>query len=104
MKQTSPDKPRLGFIGLGMMGAGMARCLMDAGYPITLCANKNRERIDRLLRDGAAEVATPSALAADCDVIVTCVPDAAAVTKLADHIIPALRPGTLWIDATTSLP
>lgn len=98
------DKRRIGFIGLGMMGAGMARCLMDAGYPLTLSANRNRDRIEPLLRDGATEAATPAALAAHCDVILTCVPDAAAVTELADRMMPALGPCKLWIDATTSLP
>mgnify|MGYP002623166139 FL=1 len=104
MGQSPSDKCRIGFIGLGMMGAGMARCLMNAGYPLTLSANKNRARIEPLLGDGAAEAATPTVLAADCDVIVTCVPDAGAVGALADQMLPALGPGKLWIDATTSDP
>ena len=104
MGQGAPDRPRIGFIGLGLMGACMARCLMNAGYPMTLSANRSRDRIEPLLRDGAAEAAAPSALAAACDVIVTCVPDAAAVTGLANQMMPALCPGKLWIDTTTSDP
>lgn len=104
MGQAPSDKCRIGFIGLGMMGAGMARCLMNSGYALTLSANKNRARIEPLLNDGAAEAATPTALAAVCDVIVTCVPDATAVSELADQLLPALGPAKLWIDATTSDP
>lgn len=98
------DKRRIGFIGVGMMGAGMARCLMNADYSLTLSPNRNRARIEPFLRDGASEAATPSALAETCDIIVTCVPDATAVAEIADQLMPALGPGQLWIDATTSDP
>ncbi|MDJ0638940.1 MAG: NAD(P)-dependent oxidoreductase [Paracoccaceae bacterium] len=104
MGQSPSDKRKIGFIGLGMMGASMARCLMNAGYPLTLLANKSRQRIEPLLRDGAAEATTPAALAAVSDVIVTCVPEATAVTELADQLMPALGPDKFWIDTTTSDP
>ncbi|WP_171052548.1 NAD(P)-dependent oxidoreductase [Ruegeria sediminis] len=104
MANRRPNDLRVGFIGLGMMGAGMARRIMGAGYPLTVTANRSRTAIEPLLRDGAAEAATPAELAAACDVVLSCVPDGPAVEKLAEHIVPVLGPGKLWIDATTSDP
>ena len=42
-------KPTVGFIGLGLMGEGMARRLMAAGHPMTALAHRRREAVDALL-------------------------------------------------------
>ncbi|MEO1470038.1 MAG: NAD(P)-dependent oxidoreductase [Pseudomonadota bacterium] len=96
--------PRIGWIGAGMMGSAMAARLMAAGHPLSVTANRSRARIDALLADGATEAAGPATLAAGVDILVTCVPDAPAVEAVAEAVLPALAPGALWIDVTTSLP
>ena len=97
-------KPPVGFIGLGLMGEGMARRLMAAGHPMTVLAHRRREVVEALLAEGAAEAEDAADLAARCEVVVTCVPDADAVAALAERMIPALGRGRLWIDVTTSRP
>ncbi len=95
---------RAGFIGAGRMGAGMAGCLIRAGRPLALLAHRNRAPLEALLAMGATEAATATELAADADVIYTCVSNAEVVELLGTELLPALRPGQVWIDATTSLP
>jgi 3-hydroxyisobutyrate dehydrogenase-like beta-hydroxyacid dehydrogenase len=94
----------IGFIGAGMMGEGMIRCLMSAGHEVSVVAHCNRTRIDDLVADGAREAATRSELARNCEVIITCVSGAFAVQDVADDILPVLGRHQLWIDATTSDP
>ncbi|MDH5246707.1 MAG: NAD(P)-binding domain-containing protein, partial [Betaproteobacteria bacterium] len=42
-------KPRIGFIGVGLMGHGMAKNLVTKGYPLTVCAHHNRKPLEDLL-------------------------------------------------------
>ena len=63
-------KERIGFIGLGAMGSGMAANLLAKGWPLTVLAHVRRDAIDRLAAEGAHEVATPKALAEQSDIIV----------------------------------
>jgi 3-hydroxyisobutyrate dehydrogenase-like beta-hydroxyacid dehydrogenase len=72
---------RVGFIGLGRMGAPMARCLLRAGMPLTVF---NRDPAKALPMKGAgADVAeTPAAAAADADVVITMVSDGTAAREV----------------------
>lgn len=95
---------RIGMIGLGMMGGGMAAQLIAAGNSILVLAHRRRDVVDRLLGLGAEEVATAQALAERITVLVTCLPDATAVERIARDVADRLAPGAIWIDATTSRP
>ncbi len=48
-------KPKIGFIGLGLMGCAMVQRLLDQGYPLTVIANRSRAGVDAALARGAAE-------------------------------------------------
>jgi 3-hydroxyisobutyrate dehydrogenase-like beta-hydroxyacid dehydrogenase len=50
---------KIGFIGLGLMGHGMAKNIVEKGYPLTVAAHRNREPVDDLVSRGATEVKTP---------------------------------------------
>lgn len=65
-------KPRIGFIGLGLMGAPMCRRLLRAGYRVTVW-NRTAARCRPLLRAGATQARTPSELAAQSDIVITMV-------------------------------
>ena len=52
------DKPRIGFIGIGLMGHGIAKNLVTKGFPLTLRVNRNRAPLADLLAAGATEVST----------------------------------------------
>jgi 3-hydroxyisobutyrate dehydrogenase-like beta-hydroxyacid dehydrogenase len=65
---------KIGFIGAsGMMGHGMAKNLRAKGHSVALTVHRNRERVADLLAAGATEAASPSALAASCDIVFICV-------------------------------
>lgn len=66
-------KERIGFIGLGMMGRGMAANIVSKGFPLTVVAHRNREAVDALVAKGAKEATDLHALAAACDIVVICV-------------------------------
>ncbi len=95
---------RIGFVGVGVMGHGMAGCLLDAGYPLTVIAHRNHAPVDDLVSRGAAEVATYEDLAAASDVIILCVSNSQIVESVVASLTPFLRPGMTLIDTGTSSP
>ncbi|MCB1925545.1 MAG: NAD(P)-dependent oxidoreductase [Gammaproteobacteria bacterium] len=99
--------PVIGFIGLGLMGHGMAANILKKGYPLVVMAHRRREAIDALVAQGAVEVANPAEMAARCDVIHICVtgsPQVEAVVRGPDGILAGGHPGLIVIDCSTSDP
>lgn len=97
---------RLGFIGLGTMGAAMAGHLVRAGYPVTVW-NRTADRAAELLAGGASEAATPAALARVSDVVLVCVsdtPDVEAVLFGPQGAADGLARGSLVVDHSTISP
>lgn len=66
-------KERIGFIGVGLMGHGMAKNLVEKGWPVTVLGHRNRTPVEDLKSRGAAEATSPKDLASHCDVVVLCV-------------------------------
>jgi 3-hydroxyisobutyrate dehydrogenase-like beta-hydroxyacid dehydrogenase len=64
---------RVGFVGLGLMGHGMAKNIVEKGHPLTIVAHRNREPIEDLKSRGAKEVKTLHELADASDIVVLCV-------------------------------
>jgi len=95
---------RIGFIGAGLMGSKMAGNLLKAGYPLTLYLRRPRQGLEHLLAQGAEHTDDLPTLARQSAVIILCVDNADTVRSVVDSLLPALRPGQLLIDATTSDP
>lgn len=98
--------PRLGFIGVGAMGLPMARNLLRAGYSLTFCTRRDAAA-ERLGAVGGERLADASAVAAACDVLLTCLPaDAEIVEALLGKAgaLAALRPGATIIELSTASP
>jgi 2-hydroxy-3-oxopropionate reductase len=96
----------IGFIGLGVMGAPMARNLLAAGYEV-LAWNRSPGPLAELVEAGARPAASPAALAAEADVLITIVSDDAALREVLggpDGAIAAARPGSLVVDMSTVSP
>jgi 3-hydroxyisobutyrate dehydrogenase len=92
---------RAGFIGLGAMGASMARNLHRAGF-LTGVWNRSPDPAAALATElGVTSAASPADLASGCDVIVTCVSADADVLAVIDALLPGVRPGLLVIDCST---
>jgi 3-hydroxyisobutyrate dehydrogenase-like beta-hydroxyacid dehydrogenase len=97
---------RVGFAGLGSMGAGIAQRLLDARYEL-VGWNRTRERAEPLLDAGMAWAGTPRELAASADVLFTMLTNTAAVEATAegaDGILAGLREGGVWADISTIAP
>ncbi|MCB1802531.1 MAG: NAD(P)-dependent oxidoreductase [Gammaproteobacteria bacterium] len=100
-------KPVIGFIGLGLMGRGMATNILKNGYPLVTMAHRRREAVDALVAQGAAEVASPAEMASRCDVIHLCVtgsPQVEAVVRGPDGILAGGHAGLVVIDCSTADP
>jgi 3-hydroxyisobutyrate dehydrogenase-like beta-hydroxyacid dehydrogenase len=98
---------RIGFIGVGLMGHGMAKNLMKHGYPVTLMAHRNRKPIEDLLAQGAEEASSPKGIAERADVVIVCVTGAPQVEEVVygpQGILTAVRPGTVLLDCSTGEP
>ncbi len=99
-------KERIGFIGLGIMGRGMAANILRAGFPLTVW-NRTRERTEDLKAAGAQVADSPAGLAAGSDIIITCVsdtPDVQDVILGNEGVLGGVRPGSLVIDMSTISP
>ena len=97
---------RVGFIGLGTMGAAMAANLARAGFAVTAW-NRTPDRAPELDGLGVERAATPADVARSVETLVICVsdtPDVAAVLLGPDGVAAGARPGTLVIDCSTIAP
>jgi 3-hydroxyisobutyrate dehydrogenase-like beta-hydroxyacid dehydrogenase len=100
------SKERIGFIGLGLMGTGMATNLVRKGWPLTVMAHRKREGVEALLKLGAHEAKTPKAVAEASDVVVLCVtgsPQVEALVNGPEGLVAAGKP-LMIIDCSTSNP
>ena len=99
-----PEK--IGFIGLGYMGHGMAKNLVEKGFPLTVLAHRKRETIEDLKQRGATEAASARALAEACDIVVLCVTGSAQVEEIigGPNGLAAADKPLLVIDCSTSEP
>jgi hypothetical protein len=98
------DNPVVGFVGVGLMGWGMAKNAVEKGYALRVVAHRKREAVEDLIARGAEERPDAAALAADCDVVVFCVTGAPEVEATVAALLPGARDGLTLIDCTTSDP
>ena len=68
------DKQNVGFIGVGLMGHGMAKNILEGGYPLTVLGHRNRTPVEDLVSRGAGEARTAAELAARVDVLFSACP------------------------------
>ena len=94
----------IGFVGVGLMGHGMAANLLAKGYALTAIAHRNRAPVDDLVAKGAAEAKSLSDLAQRSTVIHICAPGSPQVEAIVAELLPHLQPGSILIDCSTSDP
>lgn len=97
---------RVGFIGLGIMGGGMARNLLKNGFAVTVW-NRSADKVTPILEAGASAGDSPADVAAKSDIVITCVsdtPDVEAVILGENGVIHGLKAGGLVIDMSTISP
>jgi len=92
---------RLGFIGLGSMGAAMARNLADAGHDLTVY-DLDPGRVEDLARSGARPGTSGEEVAGAVEVLFTSLPGPRQAAAAMPGLIDALRAGATWVDMTTN--
>jgi 3-hydroxyisobutyrate dehydrogenase len=100
------ERPRVAFVGTGVMGAAMAGHLLTAGYPLVVF-NRTREKAEGLLARGATWAGSPGEAASRAEVTITMVGYPADVEEIylgAGGIVERAPEGALLIDMTTSTP
>ena len=100
------DLPRIGFVGLGLMGKPMAGHLVKAGYGVTV-HNRSRAAVDELAAQGARVATSVREVAANSDVVITMLPDAPDVEAVVlgpDRLVSGARPGLIHVDHSTIAP
>lgn len=93
---------KIGFIGLGAMGFGMASNILAKHGQLNVVSNRNRVPVDALVANGAREYADSAKLAAASDVIILCLPNSEIVEQVIASMIPDLTSGKIVIDTGTS--
>jgi len=98
---TTAARENIGFIGLGLMGHGIAKNIVDKGYPLTFLGRKNRKPAEDLLGRGAKEAATSKEVAAASDIVFICVTgsrEVEAIIRGPGGLKEGLRKGSVVVD------
>ncbi|MDP4034075.1 MAG: NAD(P)-dependent oxidoreductase [Pseudorhodobacter sp.] len=95
---------KIGFVGIGLMGQGMAKNIVEKGYPLTVIAHRNRAPLEDLVARGAREAASMEALARTSTIIFLCLTGSPEVAAAVAALKPGLAPGTVIVDCSTSDP
>jgi 2-hydroxy-3-oxopropionate reductase len=96
----------IGFIGLGIMGRPMARNLLKAGHSLVV-HSRSRGPVDEIVKAGAKAASSPRDVAAQCDVLITMLPNSPEVEQVAlgpNGIVEGARRGLVFIDMSTISP
>jgi 3-hydroxyisobutyrate dehydrogenase-like beta-hydroxyacid dehydrogenase len=102
-----PMNARVGFIGLGLMGHGMARNLLMKGFPLTVKVNRDRSRLADILAAGAREEGSNAGVARAADVVILCVngsPEVESIVFGEGGLMEGAREGLYVVDTSTSEP
>ena len=100
-----PDKSEtIGFVGVGLMGHGMAKNIMAGGYPLTVIAHRSRTQIDDLISLGALESKSLKELGEKSSIVFICAPGSPEVESIVRSLKEGLKPGSIIVDCSTSDP
>lgn len=100
-------KESVGFIGLGLMGHGMAKNIVEKGYPLAVTAHRNKKPLDDLVGRGAVACASPREVAERASIVFLCVTgsrEVEAIVRGKDGLAEGLKPGSVVVDCSTSDP
>ena len=101
------QKETVGFIGLGLMGHGMAKNIVEKGYPLAVTAHRNRKPLEDLVGRGAVACENAAEVAARSSIVFICVTgsrEVEAIIRGQDGLKAGLRPGSVVVDCSTSDP
>ena len=101
------SKQRIGYIGVGLMGHGAAKNMLQNGYPLTIMGHRNRAPVDDLVALGAREAKTAADVARASDVLFLCLPSTVEVEHTiygVGGVLKGAAKGLIVVDSTTADP
>src|SRR5262245_25010169 len=101
------SKRKVGYIGVGLMGHGAARNILEKGHPLTIMGHRNRAPVDDLVRRGAREGNSAAEIARDSDILFLCLPSSVEVEATvygAGGVLEGAHAGLILVDSTTADP
>jgi len=100
------ERKRIGFVGLGLMGSGMARNLIQAGFPL-VGYDIDPTKVEAIVREGGEGAKRPEEIPSQVDVIITSLPNSQVVDEVVRNslrLFEGARKGLILIDTTTADP
>ena len=107
MNANAPKAETVGFIGLGFMGHGIAKNIVEKGYKLTVLGHRNRTPVEDLVGRGAVEVTSAKELASRSSIVFLCVTgsrEVEAISRGAEGLMAGLKRGSVVVDCSTSDP
>lgn len=95
---------KVGFVGVGMMGHGMAKNIVEKGFALTTVAHRNRAPVEDLVARGATEAGSLAELASSSSIIFICLTNSEQVEAAVAGLKPGLKTGTIIVDCSTADP
>lgn len=94
----------VGFVGVGLMGHGIATNILAGGYPLSIICHRNREPVDDLVSQGATEVETLAQMGQRSSVVFVCAPGSPEVEAIVNELAGTMNAGGVIVDCSTSNP
>ncbi|NYT84134.1 NAD(P)-dependent oxidoreductase [Pollutimonas harenae] len=101
------QQTKIGLIGAGLMGSGIAASLLRNGFPLTVLEHPGNQPLDNLLKAGAKTSQRAADLAAQVDILILCVTGSPQVEEILfqkDGVLEGLKQGITVIDCSTAIP
>jgi len=101
------SKSRIGYVGVGLMGHGAAKNIVDKGYPLTIMGHRNRAPVEDLVKRGAKEAMSAADVARASDILFLCLPSSVEVEATIygpDGVLEGAHAGLIVVDSTTADP
>ena len=101
------SKSRIGYIGVGLMGHGAAKNIVEKGYPLTIMGHRNRAPVEDLVKRGAKEAKSAADAARLSDILFLCLPSSVEVEATVhgpDGVLEGAHAGLIVVDSTTADP
>ncbi len=92
---------KIGFIGLGNVGAKLSGSLLRNGMDLTV-HDLNADLVADFVTKGAKPAESPAQMMRDCDAVITCLPSPAASAAVMDEMLPEVGPGKIWMEMSTT--
>lgn len=107
MSMTTNASEQIGFVGLGLMGHGIAKNIVEKGYALTFLGRRNRAPAEDMIARGATEVSSAAEVAARSTIVFICVtgsPQVEEIVRGTGGLKAGLKPGSVVVDCSTADP